>query len=300
VNGLPGVGTRCLTAIVLAAGEGKRMGSEVPKPLRLVGGRPMISHVLDALAGLDSLNPEPSPPPERLGAPSAGPLQVVIVVGHGAAEVVGTVTAQGPPGLVLHFAEQSTRRGTGHAVTTALASRSRFLQDLLVLPADTPLLQAGTLAALVATHRKTNAAATVLIARLEDPTGYGRVVRDTGGSVARIVEEADATPTEAAIDEVNTSIYCFRVEALVPALTQLSDANAQGELYLTDTLAILRSQRQRIASLLVQDPSEVVGVNDLAQLAVADAAMRARLRYGRSSGVGIQEATRALRRSFPP
>ncbi len=256
------------------------MRSGLPKPLHPVCGRPMICHVLDALAGLDAL--------AELG--STHP-QVIIVVGHGAAAVVETVTAQGPPGLVVHFAEQSTRRGTGHAVTTALVSQSQFLQDLLVLPADTPLLQTETLSALVATHRDTNAAATVLTARLEDPTGYGRVLRDGNACVARIVEQADATCAEAAIDEVNTSIYCFRVEALAPALACLDDANAQGELYLTDTLALLRTQGHRIASLLIHDPTEVAGVNDPDQLAAVDAAMRARLRYGRPNGVGIQKTT---------
>ncbi|MGH9129839.1 MAG: ribose-phosphate pyrophosphokinase-like domain-containing protein, partial [Acidimicrobiales bacterium] len=252
---------RSVTAVVLAAGEGKRMRSPLPKPLQALGGRPMIAHVLDAIAGLGSR-----------------PLHVVVVVGHGADQVTRAVTSLENPGLVLHFAEQSARRGTGDAVTAALAAQAQLLKDgdVLVLPADTPLLRPVTLEALVATHHDTRAAATVLTARLEDPTGYGRVVRDTQGEIASIVEQADTTPAQAAIHEVNTGVYCFDAPALAPALAQLDDANAQGERYLTDTLAILRTAGQTIASVQVEDPIEVAGVNDADQLAAVEAALRYR------------------------
>ncbi|MGH9164720.1 MAG: NTP transferase domain-containing protein, partial [Acidimicrobiales bacterium] len=205
---------RPLSAVVLAAGEGTRMKSARPKPVHLLCGRPMVLHVIDALAELEV---------DR----------VVVVVGHGAERVTKALLDSGPK-LIVDFVEQHVQRGTGDAVSVALTAFPDDDDDgdIVVLPGDTPLLRPPTLAALVREHRAANAAVAMLTARVADPTGYGRVVRDRHGRVARIVEQADATADELAIDEVNTSIYCFRRSVLAPALRRLSPENAQGEYYL--------------------------------------------------------------------
>src|SRR5438477_8676829 len=253
--------TRPLAAVVLAAGEGTRMKSERPKPLHRLCGRPLVLHVLDALAELDLH-------------------RAVVVVGHGAERVTKTLQEQCPPNLAIDFVEQHVQRGTGDAVSVALTAFPDDDEneggDIVVLPGDTPLLRPPTLAALVRAHRAEDVAATVLTATLEDPTGYGRVVRDKDGRVARIVEQADADPDERAITEINTSIYCFKRGVLAPALRRLSPENAQGEYYLTETVAVLHDAGYGITSVVVDDPTEAAGVNDRAQLAVAEAELRDR------------------------
>jgi bifunctional UDP-N-acetylglucosamine pyrophosphorylase / glucosamine-1-phosphate N-acetyltransferase len=250
-----------LSAVVLAAGEGTRMRSSRPKPLHRLCGRPLVLHVLDALAEL--------------------PLQrAVVVIGHGAERVAKTLQEQAPPGLALEFVEQHIQRGTGDAVAVALtAFPDEDLDDggdLVVVPGDTPLLRPATLAALVRIHRDAGAAATILTARLEDPTGYGRIVRSRDGRVARIVEHADANDEEREIDEVNTSIYCFRRTVLAPALRRITPDNVQGEIYLTDAIEVLHQAGYGVVSMVVDDPMEAAGVNDRAQLAVAEAELRDR------------------------
>jgi bifunctional UDP-N-acetylglucosamine pyrophosphorylase/glucosamine-1-phosphate N-acetyltransferase len=253
---------RSLSAVVLAAGEGTRMRSERPKPLHRLCGRPMVIHVLSAVAGLA---------PER----------VVVVVGHGAARVTKAVGEQHSASLSVEFVEQHIQRGTGDAVLVGLTGLpdddDDEAGDILVLPGDTPLLRTSTLAALVAAHREAGAAATVLTAKLADPTGYGRVVRGKGGRVARIVEQADATEEEAAVDEVNTSIYVFRRSVIAPALRRITPDNAQGEYYLTDIIGVLHDAGYPIISQVVEDPMEISGVNDRVQLAVAEAELRRRV-----------------------
>ncbi len=172
------------------------MRSERPKPLHRLCGRPMVVHVLHAVAG-------------------AGADRAVVVVGHGAPRVTKAVGEQQPVGLPIDFVEQERQRGTGDAVLVGLTGLpdEDDDEDVLVLPGDTPLLRSATLAGLVAAHRAGDAAATVLTCKLTDPTGYGRVVRGKGDRVARIVEQGDATAEERAIDEVNTSIYVFRRSA---------------------------------------------------------------------------------------
>lgn len=259
---------RPLSAVVLAAGEGTRMRSARPKPLHLLCGRPMVLHVLDVLARLSGEGEETTL--ER----------VVVVVGHGGDRVAKAVQEQAPAGLPLAFVEQHHQRGTGDAASAALTELTEDDGDVVVLPADTPLLRAPTLGALVARHRASDAAATLLTARLPDPTGYGRVVRGRDGAVAKVVEEADASGDERQVDEVNTSIYCFRRGLLVPALRRLSPVNAQGEYYLTDVVAVLHRAGHLVGSVLVDDPAEAAGVNDRAQLAAAEAQLRDRTNRG--------------------
>ena len=257
-----GAGERAkLAAVVLAAGEGTRMRSARPKPLHRLCGRPMVTWVLDALSGL-------------------GLTRVVVVVGHGATRMTKTLAETRPPAVPLEVVEQPVQRGTGDALSVALTAFSDDdgeLDDLLVLPGDTPLLRPGTLAALIAAHRGSAAAATLLTARLDDPSGYGRVVRSRDGRVAGIVEDVDATDEERAINEVGTSIYVFRRSVLAPALRRVSPDNAQGEYYLTDVVSVLHDAGYPVISLVVPDATEASGVNDRCQLAAAEAVLRSRI-----------------------
>jgi bifunctional UDP-N-acetylglucosamine pyrophosphorylase/glucosamine-1-phosphate N-acetyltransferase len=237
------------------------MRSATPKVLHPLCGRPMLLHVLDALVRL---------PLER----------VVVVVGHGAEAVTKAVQSQIDAPVPVEFVEQRVQRGTGDAAAVALSAHGFDLDaedDLLVVCGDVPLLTTATLSALATEHRVVDAAATMLTARVPDPSGYGRVVRGADGTVARIVEEADAYESELALDEINPSIYCFRRGLLAPALRRLSPENAQGEYYLTDVVGVLRDAGHRVHAVETDDPMETIGVNDRAQLAAAEAALRGRI-----------------------
>lgn len=254
---------RPLSAIVLAAGHGTRMRSTRPKPVHQLVGRPLVRHVLDALA-------------------TCPITRVVVVVGHGAEEV--TKKLQEAPGpWPVEFVEQRTQRGTGDAVGVGLTGlpdddlEVADDSDVLVVPGDTPLLRPRTLSALVAEHRLSGAAATVLTARFDDPTGYGRVVRNKDNGVQGIVEDRDASEDEREIDEINTSIYVFRRSLLTPALRRITSDNAQGELYVTDVIEVLASAGHRVVAVEADDPGETHGVNDRAQLATAEAELRRRI-----------------------
>ena len=252
---------RRLSAVVLAAGEGTRMRSERPKPLHLLCGRPMILHVLDAMAEIDV---------ER----------VVVVVGHRGEWVTKTLVQLAPAAMQIEFVEQLTQSGTGDTLAVGLTG----------LPDDDDEIEASWCCR--ATPRccvpgrwrpwcgrigPRCAGATLLTAVVENPTGYGRVVHGKDGDVVRVVEEADATDEEKTIDEVNTSIYCFRRSILAPTLRRLSPANAQGEYYLTDAVAVLSHAGYSVRSLVLPDSMEAAGVNDRAQLAVAEAELRDRI-----------------------
>ena len=254
---------RPLSAIVLAAGQGTRMRSVRPKPLHRLCGRPLVRYVLDAVAGCRA---------DR----------AVVVVGYGADRVVKALQ-QEPGPVPLEFVEQRVQRGTGDAVAVGLTGLPEDLDsvdaedgDVIVLPGDTPLIRPETLSALVVEHRLSGAACTLLTARMEDPAGYGRVVRDKDGRVRRVVEHRDANAHELAIDEINTSIYVFRRGLLAPALRRLTPDNSQGELYITDVVEVLASAGHPVVSLVVDDADETQGVNDRAQLAVAEAELRRR------------------------
>jgi bifunctional UDP-N-acetylglucosamine pyrophosphorylase / glucosamine-1-phosphate N-acetyltransferase len=251
---------RPLSAVVLAAGEGTRMRSGTPKVLHSLCGRPMLLHVVDALAEL---------PLER----------IVIVVGHAAERVTKTLQEQLVTEVPVEFVEQRVQQGTGDAMSVALSVFEDLdaEDDILVLPGDTPLLRAETLARLATEHRLQDAAATVLTARIADPAGYGRIVRDKNDFVARVVEHVDAAPEDREIDEINTSIYCFRRNLLAPALRRLSPENVQGEYYLTDAIEVLSSAGHKVVALDAADGVEALGVNDRVQLADAEAELRVRI-----------------------
>ena len=261
MEGMTEVAYRPLAAVVLAAGEGTRMRSATPKVLHPLCGRPMILHVLDHLVEL----------------PLA---RIVIVVGHGAERVTKTVQEQLATDIPVEFVEQRAQRGTGDATSVGLTASGFDLDaedDVLVLTADTPLLRAETLAALATEHRLADAAATVLTAELDEPTGYGRIVRDARGVLDGIVEHVDANDTELELTEVNSSIYCFRRNLLAPALRRLDPDNAQREYYLTDVVRVLRAAGHQVVGTIAEDPNETLGVNDRAQLADAEAVLRARI-----------------------
>ncbi len=251
---------RPLAAIVLAAGEGTRMKSSIPKVLHPLCGRPMVCHVIGALEQLEL---------ER----------IVVVVGHGADRVIKTLR-EDETGTPLEFVEQRVQRGTGDAVSVGLTVFPDEIDgegDIVVVPGDTPLLRAETLAALAQAHAQSGAAATVLTARLPDPTGYGRILRGKDGGVEQIIDHWDASPEEREIDEVNTSIYCFRHNLLAPALRRLSPENAQGEYYLTDVIAVLRQAGHKVIAMTAPETAEALGVNDRSQLAEAEGALRLRI-----------------------
>jgi bifunctional UDP-N-acetylglucosamine pyrophosphorylase / glucosamine-1-phosphate N-acetyltransferase len=252
---------RRLSAVVLAAGEGTRMRSTRPKPLHLLCGRAMVHYVLGSL------------PADELD-------RAVVVVGHGAERVTKKLT-EDSAGLRLEFVEQVVQRGTGDAVAVGLTALSEDdfgdSEDVLVLPGDTPLLRPETVRHLVAEHRLSGAACTVLTAVLADPTGYGRIVRSPRDErVERIVEQGDASSDELAIDEINTGIYCFRRSLIAPALRLISPENVQGEYYLTDIVAVLADAGHPVVSVVADDPDETQGVNDRQQLAAAEAELRHR------------------------
>jgi bifunctional UDP-N-acetylglucosamine pyrophosphorylase / glucosamine-1-phosphate N-acetyltransferase len=269
---------RPVSAVVLAAGEGTRMRSTTPKVLHPLCGRPMLLHVLDALEAL---------PLER----------IVVVVGHAAEHVTKTLQEQLTGDVPVEFVEQHKQRGTGDAVNVALTANASDLdledEDLIIVMGDAPLLRAETLAMLATEHRHADAAASLLTARVADPMGYGRIVRDAQGRVERIVEHADADADELEIDEINPSIYCFRRGFLAPALRRLSPENAQGEYYLTDVVAVLRQAGHVVLGVEADDPTEAVGVNDRAQLAEAEAVLRSRINVGwMRAGVGMVDPSR--------
>jgi bifunctional UDP-N-acetylglucosamine pyrophosphorylase/glucosamine-1-phosphate N-acetyltransferase len=254
-----------VSAVVLAAGEGTRMRSALPKVLHGAAGRPLVHHVLAALAGL----PEP-------------PRPVAIVVGRGA-EAVGEAVA-GPGRRIVVQAE---RRGTGHAVQVAGSAVAGRAVDVLVLYGDVPLVTSATLEALLARHRAAGAAITLLSAQVDDAKRYGRVVRDAAGRVARITEHADATEAERAGREINGGVYVFRDEWLWPALDRLAPA-AGGELYLTDLVAQAVAQGELVEAVVAADPAEVEGVNDRADLAQVERVLRQRERARHlAAGVGM-------------
>lgn len=239
------------------------MRSTRPKPLHLLCGRAMLLYVLDSLSAIQTG-------------------RVVVVVGHGAERVTKKLQEEAPD-VLLDFVEQHVQRGTGDAASVGLtAFPDDDLDDgeVLVLPGDAPLLRPETVATLVARHRESDAGCTVLTARVADPTGYGRIVRGKDGHVARVVEEADATADEKAIDEINTSIYCFRRSLLAPALRRLSPENAQGEYYLTDVVQVLADAGYPVVSVVVDDAAETQGVNDRVQLAAAERELRRRTNEG--------------------
>ena len=240
-------GRAARTAVVLAAGEGKRLKSQLPKVLHHAAGRPLVGHVLAALSGLD--------------------LDQTIVVTSARPELADALEGTG-----LTFARQDPPRGTGDALKVALEAVEARDGHVLVVPGDTPLITASTLEMLWDEHLGSAAAATMLTAKVSDPTGYGRVIRDADGGVAKIVEHRDATPEELAVDEINGGFYIFELHGLEDLLAKIDSENSQGEYYLTDVVALLQSSERAVRAVVV-DEIEMTGVNSRSQLADATAAL---------------------------
>ena len=244
---------RRMNAIVLAAGKGSRMRSTLPKPLQPVNERPMVSYVVDAIAGL-------------------GIERTIVVVGHQGSLVRNTLTQVTNAGESVEFVEQEIQNGTAEAVRIALTAfdQEEFETDdgnMMVLPADMTLLTTATLAHLQEHHFNSGAAATLLTAEFRDAAGYGRIVRNQSGQVDRVVEHADASREELNISEVNTSVYCFRSKMLLTALQDVRSENSQNEYYLTDVIELLNTKGNTVRAVTVDDPDEVRGVNNSKQLA---------------------------------
>lgn len=242
-----------LTAIILAAGEGTRMKSDMPKVLHKIAGRPMLMYVIEA-------------------ARSAGAGRCIVVVGHKACQVKSYLSELG-----VEFAVQSSQLGTGHAVMQAQPLLEEYSGDVLVLCGDTPLITGETLKCLIDYHRANDLAATVLAARLPEPSGYGRIIRNDAGELEHILEEKDATPEERRINEVNSGMYCFKAPLLFSALMQIDNNNAKQEYYLTDCIKVLKAQGLKVGAVTAGDPGEIAGVNDRVQLAAAAGTMRRRI-----------------------
>jgi bifunctional UDP-N-acetylglucosamine pyrophosphorylase / glucosamine-1-phosphate N-acetyltransferase len=239
------------TVVILAAGLGTRMKSDLAKALHPLAGRPLIQHVLHAAAGV-------------------GPEKIVLVLGH-QADKVRSAVGEFHPEIVL----QAEQLGTGHAVQQAAETISKGSGPVFILCADTPLVTAKTLKDVIELHQKSRAAITFITTTLDDPFGYGRVVRGKTG-VMRVVEEKDATAAQRKIREVNAGIYCFDRKFLLSVLTLLGKSNAQEEYYLPDTIEIAKRKKLRVSAFLCTDPHEVMGVNSRYDLSRAEAVVKQR------------------------
>lgn len=240
-----------ITAIVLAAGRGTRMKSDTPKVMHEVMGKPMIVHVLENLR-------------------SAGVDDVIVVAGFGSDKVKSA--ARGAKVVI-----QKKLLGSGDAVQTARNGLKRIPGNLLVICGDTPLIRPETIKCLIDTHIKTGSSATLLTVNLEDPTGYGRIVRESDGSVSAIVEELEAAPYEKAITEINVGTYCFKAADLFDALEDVKPDNSKGEFFLTDTIAIFNERGKRVSAVVTDDFNETIGVNTRNDLAEATRIMKNRI-----------------------
>jgi len=256
--------------VIMAAGAGTRMKSAIPKVLHKLAGQTMISLAVDTA---DALEPD----------------SLVVVVGHGREQVTAHLAEVAPHVTV---AVQEQPRGTGDAVRSGLTVLGDVSGEIVVTSGDNPLMAGETLVELVASHRREGNAVTVLTARVPDASGYGRIVRE-GDQIARIVEQADGTPDELAIDEINSGVYVFDADALRAGISALETANAAGELYLTDVVAHARSAGGRVGALLLADWIQAEGVNDRVQLAELNAELNRRIlnRWMREGVTVIDPAT---------
>ena len=251
-------------AIVLAAGFGKRMNSSTPKVLHPICGMPILGHVLETVEELK-------------------PAQIIAVVGHGKERVTKYLNADFKK---VKTVIQKQQKGTGHAVQTALAEMKNFKGLVLITAGDTPLLTSDSISRLVAAAKDSKAA--VLTADLPDPTGYGRIIR-LASMVDRIVEQSDASSEELEITEINTGVYVFDVEILKKAITQIKANNKQGEIYLTDVIAVINNMGESVTAVMCEDYLEALGINDRSQLAMSQQILQQTINeYWMSQGVSMR------------
>lgn len=236
-----------LSAVILAAGKGTRMKSDKAKVLHELLSRPMIHYVLEAVSELGVKEP-------------------VVVIGHQAGRV-----EQALAGFPCRFVYQAEQKGTGHAVRQAESALGGKSGNILIVCGDTPLLSSRTLRSLAAEENA------LLVTELEDPFGYGRIIRSPEGYVERVVEEKDADPAVKLIKEINAGAYCLNTRALFKALKEIGTDNRQGEYYLTDAVQILSDKGIKLKAVTTDDPQEIKGINDCQQLALAEEILRSRL-----------------------
>ncbi len=249
----PSFSPRDVCAVVIAAGQGTRMRSDLPKILHPLGGLPMVGHVLEVC--------------RRLGVK-----RTLVVIGHQAERVREALAA-----YPVEFVLQEEQRGTAHAVLQTEAALQGFAGDVLVVNGDVPLLSDALVQRLLTTHAESRVLATAVTTRLADPAGYGRVLRDRRGAFRGIVEEVEATPAQRRVNEINAGIYCFNAPRLFDALHKVRPSSVKGELYLPEVLAILLKARARIATVLAEDSREVLGINTRGELAEAYGILRRRI-----------------------
>ncbi|OPY05857.1 MAG: Bifunctional protein GlmU [Syntrophaceae bacterium PtaB.Bin038] len=247
-------GDKTFATLILAAGKGTRMKSDLVKVLHPVAGRPMLDYVLNL-------------------AEQMGSSRIALIIGHQAELVESRYGSRG-----LTFVYQREQLGTGHAVLQAADAFEGYRGTILILCGDVPLLQVSTVRGLMDRHRASGATLTVLTTLLEDPFGYGRVVKDAGGNVLGIVEHRDATDDQKKIREINTGIYCAENPFLFEAVREIGNDNAQKEYYFTDIFSIARRKGVRTASVIAADPGEVMGINSPDDLARATRIVQDRLK----------------------
>ncbi|MGE0481559.1 MAG: NTP transferase domain-containing protein [Phycisphaerae bacterium] len=248
------MGAGRVAAILLAAGKGTRMRTELCKVMHTVLGRPMLAHVIDACR-------------------DAGVRDCFVVVGYGREAVMAAFAGDAN----LHWVHQEQQLGTGHAVLCCRDSVAGKYDDVLVLCGDGPLIRSETIRALLDRHHADAAAATLATAILDDPTGYGRIDRDAGGGLRGIIEHGDCTDAQRAIREVNPSYYCFRTTDLFAALADVKPDNQKGEYYLTDAIAILTRAGGKVGAITAVPPQDVFSINSRQDLALVNAVMRDRV-----------------------
>lgn len=240
-----------LAIIIMAAGKGTRMKSDLAKVLHKANGRPVIEYVLEKSVHL-------------------GPEKIVLIVGH-QSEKVKEATSNYP----VEWAVQEPQLGTGHAVMQAEGYLGSFQGNILILSGDAPLVNISTLRNLIDQHHRENAAATVLTACLDDPSGYGRIVRHgSSNTVSRIVEQKDASPEELLVNEINSGVYVFRANTLFSALKQITNDNAQGEYYLTDVFSVCFRKGEKVCAFQTARADEIRGINTAEQLREAEKLLR--------------------------
>ena len=242
-----------LSIIILAAGKGTRMKSDIAKVLHEVSGAPLIQHVVEAARGAAGDN-------------------IIVVVGHQADEVRRVVSQN----ATVHFVQQDQQLGTGHAVMCALPNLPPSSEDIVILCGDVPLIRTETITALVNDHRADGRDATVLAVDVPDPAGYGRILMNRDRQLAKIVEEADATDAQKKISVINSGVYCVSPQFLRQTLPSLQADNAQQELYLTDTIGIGFTASKKIGVMMAEDHCEIIGVNTLEDLNIVEDLMAAR------------------------
>jgi bifunctional UDP-N-acetylglucosamine pyrophosphorylase/glucosamine-1-phosphate N-acetyltransferase len=256
---------RDLAIVILAAGKGTRLKSAIAKVLHRAGGRALVEHVVRACAPLKAR-------------------KTIAVVGHQAEEVAAVVVPLGAETVL-----QQPQHGTGHAMQVARRALGGGVKIAVVLPGDAPLIRTETLRAMVAVHRAANAAATILSAVVSDPSGYGRIVRKSETMVQAIVEESQLSDEQRELNEINSSIYCFSLDKLWPALAQVKPNNKHRELYLTDAVAVLAAKGETVLAHVAADPREALGCNTRADLAEVDRIFREWKRAAlMEAGVSIQ------------